>query len=75
VQGLKDEQMSKSLKRVKSALADARLAVEILEPLGRADAAYVHAVTGFAIGGVAPVALLTAPRAFWDQLLSKFAII
>ncbi len=125
--------MSKSLKRVKLALADAGLAVEILalpgsartaadaarevgceidqiaksiifrgevtdhiylfvtsggclvdpakaavlagEPLGRADAVYVRAVTGFAIGGVAPIAHLTAPKAFWDQNLSKFEII
>jgi prolyl-tRNA editing enzyme YbaK/EbsC (Cys-tRNA(Pro) deacylase) len=125
--------MSKSLKRVKLALADAGLAVEVLElpgsartaadaaqeigceidqiaksiifrgvvsdqiylfvtsggclvdsakaavlagePLGRADAAYVRAVTGFAIGGVAPIAHLTAPKAFWDQRLSEFEII
>ena len=133
VQGLKEELMSKSLKRVKLALADASLAVEILElpgsartaadaarevgceieqiaksiifrgevsdriylfvtsggrfvnsakaavlagePLRRADAAYVRAVTGFAIGGVAPIAHLTAPKAFWDQRLSEFEII
>ncbi len=45
------------------------------EALGRADAAYVRAVTGFAIGGVAPIAHLTAPRTFWDRRLSEFEII
>ena len=130
VQGLKDECMSKSLKRVKLALADADIGAEILEmqsetrtaadaareaschidqiaksiifrgevsenlylfitsggrrvssekaaalvgeALGRADAAYIRKVTGFAIGGVAPIAHLTAPNAFWDQRLSEF---
>ncbi|MGI9394442.1 MAG: YbaK/EbsC family protein [Boseongicola sp.] len=122
--------MSKSLNRVKTALADAGIAAEILEmpsetrtaadaaraancqidqiaksiifrgeesnrlflfitsggrqvsiekssalvgeTLGRADADYVRKVTGFAIGGVAPIAHLTAPSAFWDCRLSKF---
>lgn len=45
------------------------------EGLGRADAAYVRTVTGFAIGGVAPIAHLTPPRAFWDKRLSEFDII
>jgi prolyl-tRNA editing enzyme YbaK/EbsC (Cys-tRNA(Pro) deacylase) len=34
---------------------EARLAAEIGEPLGKADAEFVRAHTGFAIGGVAPV--------------------
>ncbi|MGI9395724.1 MAG: YbaK/EbsC family protein [Boseongicola sp.] len=42
------------------------------ETLGRADAAYVRMVTGFAIGGIAPIAHLTSPRAFWDPRLSEF---
>ena len=125
--------MSKSLKRVKSALADAGVSAEILEmpgatrtaadaarevgcqidqiaksivcrgehtdrlflfvtsgghrvdavkaeslageALGRADAAYVRSATGFAIGGVAPIAHLTAPRTYWDTRLSDFKII
>jgi len=31
-------------------------------PLAKADAALIRAQTGFAIGGVAPIALLTTPR-------------
>ena len=53
----------------------AKAAVLAGEPLGRADAAYVRAITGFAIGGVAPIAHLTAPEAFWDRRLSEFEII
>ena len=42
------------------------------EPLGRADAAFVREMTGFAIGGVAPIAHKVAPRAFYDKRLLKF---
>lgn len=42
------------------------------EPLGRADASFVRASTGFAIGGVAPIAHKTPPRAFFDEDLLKF---
>ena len=42
------------------------------ETLGRADAGVVRQVTGFAIGGVAPVGHLTAPRIFYDPRLSDF---
>ena len=42
------------------------------EALGRADAGVVRQVTGFAIGGVAPVGHLTAPRIFYDPRLSDF---
>lgn len=42
------------------------------EPLDRADANAVRARTGFAIGGVAPVGHLEAPRAFFDQRLLDF---
>jgi prolyl-tRNA editing enzyme YbaK/EbsC (Cys-tRNA(Pro) deacylase) len=34
---------------------EARVAALVGEPLGRADAAFVRAETGFAIGGVAPI--------------------
>lgn len=43
------------------------------EPLGRADAAFIRAVTGFAIGGVSPIGHLTPPRAFFDRRLCDFA--
>lgn len=42
------------------------------EALGRADAAQVRAVTGFAIGGVSPVGHLTASPAFFDPRLLEF---
>lgn len=43
------------------------------EPLDRADAATVRAVTGFAIGGVSPVGHLSAPAIFADPRLKDFA--
>ena len=52
---------------------DPALAAECAgEELGRADAGVVRQVTGFAIGGVAPVGHLTAPRIFYDPRLSGF---
>lgn len=43
------------------------------ETLNRADAATVRSVTGFAIGGVAPLGHLTAPVIFADPRLRDFA--
>lgn len=43
------------------------------EALGRADAAQVRAITGFAIGGVAPLGHLTALPVWFDPRLSTFA--
>ncbi len=45
------------------------------EPLERADAAFVRAQTGFAIGGVSPVGHLSPPRCFFDPKLLEFAVI
>jgi len=45
------------------------------EALGRADAAQVRATTGFAIGGVAPIGHLTAPRTWADPRLLEFDIV
>ncbi len=42
------------------------------EALGRADAGFVREMTGFAIGGVAPVAHKAAPVAFFDPRLFAF---
>ena len=50
----------------------ARATVCAGEILGRADAGAVRKATGFAIGGVAPVGHLTAPRIFYDPRLSDF---
>jgi prolyl-tRNA editing enzyme YbaK/EbsC (Cys-tRNA(Pro) deacylase) len=41
--------------------------------VGRADAAFVKAATGFAIGGVAPVAHLGEPVTLIDRELFRFA--
>lgn len=45
------------------------------ETLGRADADQVRAVTGFAIGGVAPLGSLTALPAFIDPRLAEFDVV
>lgn len=52
---------------------DPVLAAEVAgEALERADAATVRAVTGFAIGGVAPLGHLTVPVIFADPRLRDF---
>ena len=45
------------------------------EPLGRADADRVRAVTGFAIGGVAPLGHLTPCPVWMDPRLMTFDLI
>jgi prolyl-tRNA editing enzyme YbaK/EbsC (Cys-tRNA(Pro) deacylase) len=45
------------------------------EALGRADAGFVRDVTGFAIGGVAPVGHKALPRSYFDRRLCDFAVI
>ncbi len=45
------------------------------EPLTRADGKAVREITGFAIGGVAPIGHLTAPRAFLDPRLTEFSTV
>ncbi len=45
------------------------------EALGRADAALVRAVTGFAIGGVAPIGHLTPTRTWIDPRLLEFDLV
>ena len=45
------------------------------EPLERADADEVRARTGFAIGGVAPIGHLEAPRIWIDSDLMRFATV
>lgn len=53
----------------------ARAATLAREPLERADAGFVRAATGFAIGGVAPVGHLTPPRSFLDSTLQQFDLV
>ena len=47
----------------------------IVGAVGRADAAFVKAATGFTIGGVAPVAHATAPVLLIDRELFRFDVI
>ena len=55
---------------------DMALAAEAAgEPLQRADADEVRARTGFAIGGVAPIGHLEAPRIAMDRDLMRFATV
>lgn len=54
--------------RITAALAETHAG----ETLGKADAAFVRQVTGFAIGGVAPVGHLTPPITFIDADLQRY---
>ncbi len=54
---------------------DEKASVAAGEPLGRADANFVREMTGFAIGGVAPVGHVTPSRVFLDPKLLEFAIV
>lgn len=47
----------------------------IVGPVGRADATYVKASTGFAIGGVSPVAHATEPVTLIDRELFRFEVV
>lgn len=50
----------------------ARASAAAGEPLTRAEGAEVRRITGYAIGGVAPLGHLIAPRAFLDPRLLAF---
>jgi prolyl-tRNA editing enzyme YbaK/EbsC (Cys-tRNA(Pro) deacylase) len=51
---------------------DERKVAALVGPVGRADADFVKARTGFAIGGVAPLAHLHPPVTLLDQELWRF---
>jgi prolyl-tRNA editing enzyme YbaK/EbsC (Cys-tRNA(Pro) deacylase) len=51
----------------------ARVAALVGEPIGKADAAFVRAATGFAIGGVAPVGHAAPVRTLVDRDLFRHA--
>ena len=53
-------------------LDPARLAAVLGEEVGRADAAFVRAATGFAIGGVPPLGYVTPIDVFMDTDLFRF---
>jgi prolyl-tRNA editing enzyme YbaK/EbsC (Cys-tRNA(Pro) deacylase) len=54
---------------------DEKKVAAIVGPIGRADAGFVKARTGFAIGGVAPVAHATPPLTLVDGALFRFDLI
>ena len=54
---------------------DEKRVAAITGPLGRADADFVKARTGFSIGGVAPLAHSTAPVTLLDRELFRFDIV
>jgi prolyl-tRNA editing enzyme YbaK/EbsC (Cys-tRNA(Pro) deacylase) len=51
---------------------EARIATYAGEPIGRADPDFVRAVTGFAIGGVPPVAHMQPMETYIDEDLMQF---
>lgn len=48
---------------------------QLVGPVGRADAAFVKASTGFSIGGVSPVGHLQPPVLLLDQDLFRFDVV
>lgn len=54
---------------------DEKRVAAITGPLGRADADFVKAKTGFSIGGVAPLAHSTPPLTLIDRDLFRFDVI
>ena len=53
----------------------AKLAAVIGQKVTRADADWIREVTGFAIGGVAPLGHLTPPIVVFDRDLLGFAVV
>ncbi len=51
---------------------EARVAVLVGEPIAKADAAYVRARTGFAIGGVPPIGHSEPPTILVDEYLLSY---
>jgi prolyl-tRNA editing enzyme YbaK/EbsC (Cys-tRNA(Pro) deacylase) len=49
-----------------------KIAAEIGEPLGKADAEFVRRHTGFAIGGVPPIGHIEKPETFVDKDLLQY---
>jgi prolyl-tRNA editing enzyme YbaK/EbsC (Cys-tRNA(Pro) deacylase) len=54
---------------------DEKKVAALVGKLGRADAEFVRSRTGFAIGGVSPVAHVTPPVTLIDQALFRFEVI
>jgi len=56
-------------------VSEAKVAKQVGEPLARADAEFVRAATGYAIGGVAPVGHAQPVKLLLDVDLRRFAIV
>ncbi|MEX8493018.1 YbaK/EbsC family protein [Sphaerotilus sp.] len=54
---------------------DERQVAALVGPIGRADADFVKARTGFSIGGVSPVGHVTPPVVLIDRALFRFGLI
>jgi prolyl-tRNA editing enzyme YbaK/EbsC (Cys-tRNA(Pro) deacylase) len=54
---------------------EARIAAHLGEPIGRADPAFVREHSGFAIGGVAPLAHARPMVTYVDTSLRRFAVV
>lgn len=50
-----------------------KVAAALGQPIGKADADFVRAATGYAIGGVAPIGHATPPHIFIDRDLRNYA--
>lgn len=56
-------------------VSEAKVAASVGEPLLRADAEFVRAATGYAIGGVAPIGHAQPVKLLLDADLRRFAIV
>jgi prolyl-tRNA editing enzyme YbaK/EbsC (Cys-tRNA(Pro) deacylase) len=54
---------------------EARISLYVQEPIGRADPDFVRTVTGFAIGGVPPIAHAQPMETYLDEDLMTYATI
>lgn len=54
---------------------DEKKVAALVGKIGRADADFVKAQTGFSIGGVSPVAHLTSPVSLIDSTLERFDVL
>ena len=54
---------------------EAKVAALAGEPIGKADAAFVRAATGYAIGGIPPLAHAQRMRTFVDRNLAQYATV
>ncbi|WP_027014208.1 YbaK/EbsC family protein [Comamonas composti] len=54
---------------------DEKKVAALVGPVGRADADFVKAQTGFSIGGVSPVAHAAAPVTLMDRELQRFDVV